>query len=157
MTDSTQCLRAYGDPTKAAFQKKWLKIYAFPADVAAVFPPYPGVPKVTRIQMNAFAWPSFCAVLRALTAAGLHQEFKTYDGCLNVRLKRGINAYSIHSWGLAVDFNAALNPLGKPRGGKGMWSEAFLAVWRAHGWSCGADWAGRPDGMHFQYTTHFPE
>lgn len=155
-TDTQHCLAAYGDPSKPAFQKKWLEIFTLPPDIASSFPPYPGVPHVTRIQMNKFAWPAFCAVMRELIATGLSKEFKTYDGCVNLRLKRGINEYSIHSWGLALDFNANLNPLGRAKGARGTWSEKFLAVWRKHGWVCGADWTGRPDGMHFQFTNSFP-
>ncbi len=156
MTDTQHCQAVYGDPSKPAFQSKWLEIFPLPADIAAIFPPYPGVPHITRIQMNKYTWPAFCAVMRELIATGLHKEFKTYDGCVNLRLKRGINEYSIHSWGLALDFNAAQNPLGVAWGTrKGMFSKAFLDVWRKHGWVCGADFT-RGDGMHFQFTTTFP-
>lgn len=152
MTDTQHCLLAYGDPSKPAFAAKWLKIFALPPDIAAHFPPYPGVPHVSRIEMHTLAWQPFCAVFRELIATGLVKELHTYDGCVNLRKKRGMSEWSIHSWGLALDFDQALNPLG----GATHFTQAFLAVWRAHGWDCGADWTGRRDPMHFQYTDKFP-
>ena len=156
MSDTTNCLAHYGDPSKPAFAQKWLVRHPLPAAVLASFPPYPGVPKVTAVYMNKFACAALDAVLMELLSTGLIKELKTYDGCLNLRLKRGLNEYSIHSWGLALDFNAALNPLGVKWGSRpGMFSKAFLAVWRKHGWTCGADFT-RGDSMHFQFTTTFP-
>lgn len=156
MSDTSQCLAHYGDPSQAAFQSKWLIRHELPAAVKPHFPKYGNI-SPTAIYMNKFAAASLDAVLLELVATGLHKEFKTYDGCLNLRLKRGLNEYSIHSWGLALDFNAALNPLGVRWGSKpGMFSKAFLDVWRRHGWTCGADFS-RGDSMHFQYTTQFPQ
>ena len=153
MTDTQSCLHYYGDPGTAAFEAKWLRIFTIPPDIAAHFPPYPGVPHVTRIQMNSFCWDSFCAVFRELIATGLVKELHTYDGCVNLRRKRGLSEWSIHSWGLALDFDQALAPLGSQAP---HFSQAFLNVWRRHGWDCGADWQGRKDPMHFQFTHLFP-
>ena len=69
------------------------------------------MPHVTRIEMHTFAWEPFCAVFRELIATGLVKELHTYDGCGNLRKKRGINEWSIHSWYLALDFDQALEPL----------------------------------------------
>ena len=153
MSDTSQCLAHYGDPSTSAFQNHWLKIFTIPPDIAAHFPPYPGVPHVSRIQMNTFAWEPFCAVFRELIATGLVKELHTNDGCVNLRRKRGMAEWSIHSWGLALDFDQALAPLGSK---KSHFSQAFLQVWRNHHWDCGADWLGRSDPMHFQYTKLFP-
>ena len=153
MSDTAQCLAHYGDPSTTAFVTHWLTIYTIPADIAAHFPPYPGVPHVSRIQMNRFAWEPFCAVFRELIATGLVKELHTYDGCVNLRRKRGMSEWSIHSWGLALDFDQAQAPLGSQ---KPHFSQAFLQVWRNHHWDCGADWSGRRDEMHFQYTKLYP-
>lgn len=151
--DTQNCLRHYGDPSKKAFTDKWMARHPLPAAVLPYFPPY-GAVKPTAIYMNKFAMASLDAVLLELLAAGLIKELKTYDGCHNVRLKRGVNEYSIHSWGLAIDFNASLNPLGVKWGSrKGMFSKDFLDTWRRHGWTCGADFK---DAMHFQFTNSFP-
>ena len=87
---------------------------------------------------------------------GTISELKTFDGCWCIRAKRGsilkpwLKTWSIHSWGLAVDFNAALNPLG----GVSAWSPAFIKCFTdaglVEGWDSGALWTSRKDAMHFQ-------
>jgi hypothetical protein len=82
-------------------------------------------------------------------------ELKTWDGCFNIRKKRGLSSMSLHSWGLAVDVNAFCNPLGLTREqielrGMTPLSEEFLDCFRSSGFDCGADWKSRPDFMHFQ-------
>ena len=81
-------------------------------------------------------------------------EIKTYDGCWNVRKKRGLQSLSIHAFGMAIDLNASHNPLGLTQAQckeKGLipFTEKFLSVARNYV-DCGADWKTRPDGMHFQ-------
>jgi hypothetical protein len=153
--DTQNCLRHYGDPTSKTFEAKWMQLYVFPDWLAKIFPPYAGKP-VTRQWVNKAIIPAFEAVFRDLLATGLWRELKSFDGLWVVRQKRGISEYSIHSWGLAIDFNASLNPLGVKWGSrKGMFSKAFLDTWRRHGWVCGADFA-RGDSMHFQFTNSFP-
>ncbi|MBG8552369.1 M15 family metallopeptidase [Hymenobacter guriensis] len=156
MTDTQLCLATYGDPTKKAFVDKWMVRHELPAAVKPYFPKYGNI-RPTAVYMNRYATEALDAVLLDLLATGLIKELKTYDGCFNVRLKRGVNEYSIHSWGLALDFNAMLNPLGVKMGSrKGMFTDAFLAVWRKHKWVCGADWK-YADGMHFQFTSSYPK
>jgi hypothetical protein len=155
-TDTQNCLRHYGDPSKPAFAAKWLVRHELPEAVKPVFPLYGGTIRPTAIYMNKYATAALDAVLLDLLRTGLIKELKTYDGCHNLRAKRGLADYSIHSWGLALDFNAALNPLGVKWGSrKGMFSKAFLETWRRHGWTCGA-YFSRGDAMHFQFTNTFP-
>jgi len=154
-TDTQQCLAAYGDPTTNAFQQKWLVKHPLPAQVLPYFPRYGGTTVVTHIYMNRFATAALDAVLLELLSTGLIKELKSYHGCWNVRPKRTVAEMSTHAWGLAQDFNEPQNPLGVVWGSrKGMFSKAFLDVWRKHGWKCGADFK---DAMHFQYTSRFPE
>jgi hypothetical protein len=151
MTDTQRCLAKYGDPSTKAFRDKYMALYIFPAWMARIFPPYQGKP-VTRQWVNKDLIAPLEAVFKELEVTGLWQELKTFDGLWVVRFKRGINEYSIHSWALALDLNAMLNPLGIKWGSrKGMFSAKFLAVWRKHGFTCGADFS-RGDSMHFQYT-----
>jgi hypothetical protein len=65
----------------------------------------------------------------------------------------------MHSFGIAIDMNAAWNPLlrgvhpnkrSELRKEYVKWSEKFLDVWRRNGWDCGADWNTVLDGMHFE-------
>jgi hypothetical protein len=95
------------------------------------------------------------AAFKALIATGCVTELKTWDGCFNIRKKRGLASMSLHSWGLAVDMNAFCNPLGLTRQqivSKGMipFSDKFLDCFRKNGFDCGADWKSRPDFMHVQ-------
>jgi hypothetical protein len=75
-----------------------------------------------------------------------------YGGCLAVRKMRGGNSWSMHSWGIAIDFDPVRNPLkassktarlAKPD------AEAFWKIWEAEGWvSLGR--AKNFDWMHVQ-------
>jgi len=98
-------------------------------------------------------------VLDQLARKKLMAEIKTWDGLFNVRYQRDSRTkLSRHSWGLAIDMNAAWNPLVKVtsanraalRKANVKWSERFLQVWRDNGFECGADWMDRLDGMHFE-------
>ena len=113
-----------------------------------------------RIYINKICVEPFTKVLTELVAKGLHTEIKTYDGCFNIRKSRGTNVISMHSFGIALDFNAAWNPLvrgvtaaTRPQLRKRVvkWSENFLQVWRDNGFECGADWVSVLDGMHFEF------
>lgn len=72
-------------------------------------------------------------------------ELVTWDGCFNIRRKRGGLSASLHSWGLAVDVNAAYNRMGR----KPALSPEFVRCWTDAGFEWGGTWR-IPDGMHFQ-------
>lgn len=113
-----------------------------------------------RMYINRYILIPLQETFRLLQDAGLLTEIKTFDGCFNIRHIRGsTSVLSIHSWGLAVDFNASDNPLGLTReeciaNGLTPFSEAFFSVWRQTGWVCGIDFS-RSDGMHMQYSKDF--
>jgi len=109
---------------------------------------YAGKP-VYRIFCNKDVHEPLTAVFDELIAKGLHTQLKTFDGCFNVRWVRGVpGVASIHSWGLAFDFNAQENGLGMtPK-----WTPDFVAVWKDKGFTWGGDFK-RIDGMHFQWCT----
>lgn len=86
--------------------------------------------------------------LRNIMERGLAQELKTWDGCYIVRNARGLSSWSMHSWGLAIDLNAATNRLGA----KPTLSAAFVKCFTDVGFDWGGGWS-RPDGMHFQLAT----
>lgn len=97
-----------------------------------------------RIFINKDFRKILTVAFKKLQARGQYTEIKKYDGCFMERISRGLKVQSLHSWALAIDLNAATNPLG----GKVTWSNAFLATMRECGIYCGADWK-RKDGMHF--------
>lgn len=83
-----------------------------------------------------------------IRALGLH----LYGGCYNLRLKRGGSTYSMHSWGVAIDFDPAHNRLqwGRDRARLALPdAAAFWAAWESEGWaSLGR--ARNYDWMHVQ-------
>jgi hypothetical protein len=79
-------------------------------------------------------------------AVGLDQ----YDGCYNFRNVRGASHLSMHSYGAAIDFDAAHNPLGATTG---RMPPEVVAIFKAEGWRWGGDYSGRKDWMHFEACT----
>ena len=68
------------------------------------------------------------------------------SSCFNIRGKRGnADSMSLHSWGVAIDVNAAWNGFGK----KPTLSKEFVKCFTDAGFDWGGLWA-KPDGMHFQ-------
>ncbi|XZF16135.1 M15 family metallopeptidase [Chitinophagaceae bacterium MMS25-I14] len=128
----------YGDPRLPGWQKKWMIRWEIRKD----FSWFPAgsiyVHKDFKVQLgNAF---------RQLEVNKLHHEIKTFDGAFNIRYVRGSDVVlSVHSWGAAIDMNAAENPLGAA----GKWSAAFLEAMLLNGVFCGQNWIGRKDPMHF--------
>lgn len=75
-----------------------------------------------------------------------------FGGCLNVRQMRGGQAMSMHSWGIAIDFDPARNRLrwgsNRAQMAKPEYS-AFLDIWESVGWiSLGRE--RNYDWMHVQ-------
>jgi len=75
-----------------------------------------------------------------------------FGGCLNVRKMRGGNAWSMHSWGIAIDFDPARNQLkwGRDRARLAQPDcQRFWRIWEDEGWvSLGR--AKNYDWMHVQ-------
>ncbi len=145
MKTQSQLIKQFGNPeiNRLPFENKWMKVWIVPADIREEIPCMPA-----KIYLNRLIEVPLNMALRKLIALGLHTEIKTWDGCFNIRQKRGSSGISAHAFGIAVDINAATNPFK----GKVTWSAAFLQVWRDLGWICGADWSpASKDGMHFQW------
>jgi hypothetical protein len=80
-----------------------------------------------------------------LIKTGAVKELKTWDGCFNIRKKRGLASMSLHSWAIAIDVNAFENGLGQtPK-----LSKQFVECFTSSGFDWGGTWT-RKDGMHFQ-------
>lgn len=80
-----------------------------------------------------------------LIERGCVGELVTFDGCFNIRRKRGGISASLHSWGLAIDVNAAYNRMGR----KPTLTPAFVKCFTDAGFEWGGHWR-IPDGMHFE-------
>jgi len=78
----------------------------------------------------------------------LENQIKSWDGCFNIRKKRGNSTPSLHSWGVAIDINAAWNQFGQPP----TMSKELVQCFKDAGFDWGGDWS-KPDGMHFQLSS----
>lgn len=73
----------------------------------------------------------------------------TSSGGYNKRLIAGTNQWSNHSWGLAVDLDAATNPYRSPL--RTDMPPGTSAKARSLGMRWGGDYTGKPDPMHFEF------
>ncbi len=114
------------------------------------------VPTLLKVQLGheriwcnkAMAVPLRQA-LDNVVARGLAAQLQSFDGCYCLRKQRGdLLRLSVHSWALAVDFNAATNQLGH----KPTMSPELVTCFEREGFVWGGHWE-RPDGMHFQFVT----
>lgn len=134
MLTSKMCLKKYGDPEKESAMVLW------------------DVPK--ELEIGSIPKKIYCnqELIRPLEVAftdiinrGLVAKLKTWDGCFNIRKKKGGTSLSLHAWGIAIDINAAWNGYGKPPS----MNADLMRCFRDAGFDWGGDWKV-PDGMHFQ-------
>lgn len=143
MLTSNECLKKWGTPEATLqWESKLLVLWDVPTSINDAIPALPN-----RIYCNRLMVAPLEKAFRNLIERGHADELKTWDGCYNIRKKRGLNSLSIHAWALAIDINAAWNQLGKvPR-----LSSGFVKCFTDAGLDWGGDWAmPRTDGMHFQ-------
>jgi hypothetical protein len=151
MLSSAQALKKYGQPDLLATQSKHMVMWDVPAELEIGV-----IPK--KIYCNKDMVEPLTQAFKNLISTGYVKELKTWDGCFNIRKKRGLSSMSLHSWGVACDMNSWCNPLGLNREQiiarrLTPFSEGFLQCFRDAGFDCGADWENRPDFMHVQLKT----
>jgi hypothetical protein len=111
------------------------------------------VVQLGQVQCNKAILPDLVAAMKEITARKLGKlvhtaDFQREGGCFNPRIARFSDGGSIssHSWGIAVDINVDVNPLGaKPNQ-----DPRLVAIMAAHGFTWGGRWL-RPDGAHFEW------
>ena len=136
MITSKDCFAKYGDPS--ANERKFMVIWDVPTALE-----HGAIPK--RVYCNKDLVPLLEKAFKNINDRFLADQVKTWDGCFNIRRKRGAASMSLHSWGLAIDINAAWNGFGK----KPTMSPELVKCFT----DAGLDWGGvwkRADGMHFQ-------
>lgn len=146
----------YGNPMEdpKGFQADWMIFWNVPMWIDTHIPALPN-----RLYLNKDLIPVIEETFNRLISIGAYKEIHTFDGLFNIRYIRGSKTrLSIHSWGLAIDLNASNNPLGLTKQqaiAKGLcpFSNLFDEVWKDAGWTPGINWK-RPDGMHFEFTSH---
>lgn len=121
MVTSVDCWKKYGNP----FKERNMIIWTVPN-----YMHFSALPK--KIYCNKDLVIPLTNALSNLMLANLTSELKTWDGCFNIRSKRGSKSISLHSWGIAIDVNAAWNRFGK----KGNMSKEFARCFT----DAGFDW-----------------
>lgn len=134
MITSAECLRVIGPPEL----EKDMVLWDVPAELELGV-----IPK--RLYCNKRMVAPLISAFKNIINRGLVGQLKTWDGCFNIRKKRGAGSPSLHSWGLAIDINAAWNGFGKPP----TMSKELVACFTDAGFDWGGLW-GKADGMHFQ-------
>lgn len=138
MVNSQDCFKKYGQP---ADTNKCMTLFDVPKELEIGL-----IPK--RIYCNKDLITPISEAFKSLIETGCVKEIKTWDGCFNIRKMRGLNAMSLHSWGIAVDINAFENGLNQiPK-----FSPEFVKCFTDAGFDWGGTWK-RKDGMHFQLST----
>ena len=141
MVTSAQCLKKWGDPTIVTNELKYMTVWDVPTHLEIG-----AIPK--KLYCNKLMIAPLIQAFSNLIDKGLVNELKTWDGCFNVRRKRGLKSLSLHSWGIAIDINAAWNGLGK----EPTMSKELVKCFTDAGFDWGGTWT-RKDGMHFQLKT----
>jgi hypothetical protein len=138
MVTSKQCFDKWGDPLTTHDEGKYMVMWDVPSHLEIGV-----IPK--RIYCNKAMIEPLTKAFCELISTGCVNELKTWDGCFNIRKKRGLNSQSLHSWGVAIDVNAFENGLGQtPK-----LSKEFVKCFTDNGFDWGGTWQ-RKDGMHFQ-------
>jgi hypothetical protein len=111
------------------------------------------VPQLGEVECNKAILPDLVAAMKEITADNLGSLINTADfqyegGCFNPRVARFSDGGSLsaHSWGIAVDINVDVNPLG----GTPHQDPRLVAIMAKHGFTWGGKWL-RPDGAHFEW------
>ncbi len=135
MVTSQQAQKKYGTPTK---DNSCMTLWDVPSHLEIGV-----IPK--KIYTNKDMIEPLKRAFGNLISRGFVEELKTWDGCFNIRKKRGGTTMSLHSWGIAVDLNAFENGMGK----EPKLSSGFVKCFTDAGFDWGGNWK-RKDGMHFQ-------
>lgn len=145
------CTAFYGNPYKAG----WL--HANTVDVPCPWPLHIEKTPVSHILIHKKCAPSLTRILGAIWDAVAHDietikklRYDVFDGSYNLRPMRGGHAMSMHSFAVAIDWDAEDNAQHSQH--HLFKSDSLLIVkFKEEGWSWGGDWSsGSIDAMHVQ-------
>lgn len=139
MVTSKQCFDKWGDPLTTNDEGTYMVMWDIPTELEIGV-----IPK--KLYCNRIMIGPLTQAFKNLIATGYVKELKTWDGCFNIRQKRGLSSMSLHAWGIAIDVNAAWNGLNKTP----TLSAGFVKCFTDAGFYWGGNFKSRPDGMHFE-------
>lgn len=149
----SQCLQLFGNPSNP----KWAAEHLVYVDVPWVM--FMGDLRITHVKVNKVAADSLKQIFTEIWAeCGKDQKrikkegLDVFSGDWVIRQARGLRIKSMHSFGLALDFNAPENELGNPEEKTLFKSDSLVVkIFEKRGWVWGGRWHWRRDAMHFQY------
>jgi hypothetical protein len=105
------------------------------------------VPIFGRVTCHRLMIPQLRGALQEVQAAGLASSLHTYNGCYVPRFieRNPAHAISLHTWGIAIDLDAATNY----RGIQGTMDPRVVQIFKRWGFRWGGDWK-YTDPMHFE-------
>ena len=108
------------------------------------------VPIMGRVTCHRLMLPQLRGALQEVQDAGLAGTLTTYDGCYVPRFieRNPERSISLHTWGIAIDMDAATNY----RGIEGTMDPRVVEVFKRWGFAWGGDWS-YTDPMHFELAT----
>ncbi len=108
------------------------------------------VPVMGRVTCHRLMLPQLRGALQEVQDAGLAGTLETYDGCYVPRFieRNPERSISLHTWGIAIDMDAATNY----RGIEGTMDPRVVEIFKRWGFAWGGDWR-YTDPMHFELRT----
>jgi hypothetical protein len=108
-----------------------------------------GVPLLGAVTCHRRMIPALGSAMAELRRRGLGHlvDAAEYAGCYAPRRIQPSGTLSLHAWGLAVDLNAASNPVG----GESNQDPRLVRAMERHGFYWGGDFPTVPDPMHFEF------
>ena len=105
------------------------------------------VPILGSVTCHRLMLTQLRGALTEVAAAGLSSSLHTYDGCYVPRFieRDPHHPISLHTWGIAIDMDAATNY----RGIRGTMDPRVVAIFKRWGFRWGGDWT-YTDPMHFE-------
>ena len=112
------------------------------------------LPIMGSVTCHRLMLPQLRGALEDVVKAGLASTLHTYDGCYVPRFieRNPENSISLHTWGIAIDMDAATNY----RGIAGTMHPEVVAIFKRWGLRWGGDWK-YTDPMHFELGAVLPE
>ncbi|MCW2715144.1 MAG: family peptidase [Frankiales bacterium] len=112
------------------------------------------LPIMGAVTCHRLMLPQLRGALEDVVKAGLASTLHTYDGCYVPRFieRNPENSISLHTWGIAIDMDAATNY----RGITGTMHPEVVAIFKRWGFRWGGDWKFT-DPMHFELGAVLPE
>jgi hypothetical protein len=141
-----QIIKTFGSLDTPGFEQKY---------IVSITPPYPvryDGQVVKTMRCHKLAADNFMSAFEEIKRNGLIQYANDYSGIYNRRpIKNRPSHPSTHSWGIAIDLEAADFPLGS----KKRINQGVIDAFQKYGFFYGGDFVSRKDPMHFQLATHY--